>query len=97
VTTGVQVDKDIEELLGDISQRFSSYKLIIYNDSHNTMMDVVVCLMKACKCGYDRAVRIMQEAHHNGKAIALVGTKEECETAQAILQVIKLRTDIEQS
>jgi ATP-dependent Clp protease adapter protein ClpS len=92
----VVVDKDIEELLGDISKRFSSCKLIIFNDNHNTMMAVVTQLMKACKCGYDRAVRIMHEAHNKGKAVALVGTLEECQRAQTILRVINLETEIEQ-
>ena len=94
-STDTKIDHDIEELLSSITDKAPVYNLIIFNDDSHTLGQVVRQLIKAVKCSYEKAMQIMSEAHHNGQAIALAGSKEECEKAQRVLEEIKLGTRVE--
>ena len=94
-STDIQIDKDIEELLSTIQDKAPTYNLIVFNDDHHTMGQVVRQIIKAVKCTAEKAMQIMKEAHTTGQAIALSGTKEECEAAQRVLEEIKLRARID--
>ena len=97
MATDVQIHQDIEELLQSIQEKSPVFKLILFNDDTHSMGQVVKQIIKAIKCDSARALQIMSEAHHNGQAIAKTGSKEECESAQRILEEIQLGTRLEEA
>lgn len=73
----------------------SPYSVILFDDDHHTMDEVVSQIIKAT--GYDsqRAYEIMMEAHSSGRAIVYTGHLERCEHIESILAQIRLSTKIE--
>ena len=90
----IKVDSDIELMLDEIAKKQDPYNLILFNDDHHDMIQVAKQLMKAVKCGRERALQIMMEAHTTGQAIAMTGSKEEVKKAGNILMEIDLAIDI---
>ena len=72
----------------------SPWYVILYNDDVHDMEEVMYQLMLATGKDAETAMKIMLEAHHNGKANAFEGTFEDCFKVQAILQEIALITEI---
>ena len=71
------------------------YKVILFNDDHHDMDEVVAQIIKAIHCDAGRAFQIMMEAHKSGRAIVLSGSLERCEHVSAILEDIRLGTKVE--
>lgn len=49
--TPVVVDHDIEEMLRDIEQRALQKRLIVFNDDHHDMLEVLIQIMLAREVG----------------------------------------------
>jgi ATP-dependent Clp protease adapter protein ClpS len=97
--TEIKIDQDIEELLGDIAKNARPKRLIVFNDSHHTMDEVVLQVIRARHaggqpCTAKEAVQIMHKAHSSGQAVVMSGKVEDLEKARAVLEAIDLRTDI---
>ncbi len=97
--TETRIDPDIEELLDSISKAQRARKLVLFNDDHHDMLEVIVQVIRArsvagVPCTAEEAKAIMMEAHTKGQGIVLKGTLEVLKRAQAVLEAIKLRTDI---
>ena len=73
------------------------HKVILFNDDHHDMIEVVVQIMKAINCDEQRATVIMAEAHKAGRAIVFTGGLERCELVESILAEIQLGTKIEEA
>ena len=71
------------------------HKVILFNDEHHDMLEVVAQIIKAIHCDSPTAVRIMMEAHTTGRAVAFSGVLERCELVASILEQIRLGTKIE--
>jgi ATP-dependent Clp protease adapter protein ClpS len=90
------VEKPIEEI--DVTSILGSpYNVVLYNDDSHACDEVQAQVVKATGCSMERAYKIMNEAHTNGRAIAYTGGKERCELVESILAEIKLMTKIEQA
>jgi ATP-dependent Clp protease adapter protein ClpS len=61
----------------DIGTGFGDYQVIIYNDSHNTCIHVIMCLISVFGHSFELAKKIMMEAHRRGKAIAQVEGRDD--------------------
>ncbi|MFQ3593923.1 MAG: ATP-dependent Clp protease adaptor ClpS [Gemmataceae bacterium] len=59
--------------------RIPPYNVILLNDDHHSMEFVVEVLCKVLGCSLERAVVLMMEAHHTGRAIIWTGSKEVAE------------------
>jgi ATP-dependent Clp protease adaptor protein ClpS len=72
------------------------YKVVLHNDDHNSMDHVVRSLMKSVPgLGATKAVKIMLEAHNNGKAVVIVCPLEPAELYRDRLQSFGLTATIE--
>jgi len=89
--SGVSIDVDVLSvtLLGN------PYNVILFNDDHHDMVEVIVQIMKAINCDEQRATVIMAEAHKTGRAVVFTGGLERCELVEQVLGEIKLGTKIE--
>ena len=69
------------------------YVVILYNDDHHGMDEVVLQLQKATGYDIERCVQVMFEAHSRGRAIAYSGSEEDCERCARILRQIRLQVE----
>ncbi len=84
------LDRNLEDLDGP-------FIVILYNDDHHGMDEVVIQIQKAT--GYDirRCVAIMVEAHTNSRAITFSGSQEQCERCAGILRQIRLQVETDRA
>ena len=71
------------------------FRVIIYNDEYHDQQEVVEQLIKATDCSMQKALRIMLEAHHKGRAVCFRGSKSKAERAVKILREIRLQCEID--
>jgi ATP-dependent Clp protease adapter protein ClpS len=94
MATDLQLDIDIQQLTEEIEKKQHNFKLILFNDDHHSMGQVVKQVIKAVKCTSAQAMQFMTEAHTTGSAVVKVGGEEECKQARNILEEIDLATDL---
>ena len=70
-------------------------KVILFNDDLHTFDEVITQLIKALKCTSQHAESLAWDVHNNGKAIVLTGELVKCMEVSAVLEEIKLMTQIE--
>ena len=61
----------IQELTGN------HFKVIVYNDDHNTFDWVIQCFIEICKHNSTQAEQLSYLVHFKGKATVKTGTKKE--------------------
>lgn len=71
------------------------YQVVLHNDDHNSMEHVVLCLMKVFGHNQELAVKIMIEAHNEGKAIAEVEAETPAKLHRDQLQSYGLSATVE--
>lgn len=81
--------------LGIKSAKKDMYSLILFNDTVNNMVDIVIALFEICKLKNDEAMSVMMEAHTKGKAIAKTGSFEEMNTMKIALNSRNIEATIE--
>lgn len=87
----VVLEPDVESL-GAGSAR---WMLVLYNNDFNTFDEVISILIEATGCDIEEAEIEAWEAHAYGKAPVHFASKEECLSAEKILQSIGLRTMVQ--
>ncbi len=70
-------------------------KVILFNDDLHTFDEVITQLIKALKCTSQHAESLAWDVHNNGKAIVYTGELVKCMEVSAVLEEIKLMTQIE--
>lgn len=95
MSTETQHDVDIDVICKEIENGLVSYKLILLNDDHHSMHEVMRQIVKAVKCTGDQAHNFMMEAHSTGSSVILVSTEEAVKKAAKILEEIDLAITIE--
>lgn len=70
------------------------YKVFLFNDDHHSFDEVIVQLIKAVKCSFEKARDYTFEAHVKGKAMVFQGKLSECLKVTTILEEIALHTQI---
>ncbi len=70
------------------------WMVVIYNNESNSMDEVIDILMIATQCDQQEAAIEMWEAHTFGKAPVHFASKEECDTAAAIISSIGIKTEV---
>jgi len=73
------------------------HKVILFNDDHHGMDEVISQIMKATGYGMQKAIQVMMEAHTKGRAVVWTGHKERCEHISSVLEEIRLETKVEQA
>lgn len=68
--------------------------VIVYDNDHNTVDEVIGILILATACTQAEAETETWEVHHLGKSVVHHGGKEECETAAGIISTIGIRVEV---
>jgi ATP-dependent Clp protease adaptor protein ClpS len=85
-------DQDVEQLL----RLLPKYRVLLHNDDVNSMDFVVQALLRTVqRLTVDEAIKIMLEAHLNGKALVIICPKETAEFYRAGLESYGLTSTIE--
>jgi len=71
------------------------YQVVLWNDDHTEAGFVVSCIMQVFKHDSQLAMKIMLEAHNNGKAIAEVESAESANLHREQLQSFGLTVTVE--
>lgn len=89
--------KTLEEILAEsgISSE-QPYKLVLWNDDHNSFEWVIICLATLLQFSLKDAESTAWKVHLQGKDIIKTGTKEELEPYKKLLQERQLTVSIEE-
>lgn len=87
-TPGIDILTEEETTIGIAS------KVVLFNDDWHTFEEVIVQLMKAVKCTFEKARDFAFEVHVKGKCIVFSGSMKECLKVSSILEEIALHTQI---
>ena len=68
--------------------------VVIYNNDHNDMDEVVSILMTATDCSQEEAEIETWESDHYGKAAVHYASKQECDRVAEVIRTIGVRTDV---
>lgn len=69
-------------------------RVLLYNDDWHTFDEVIVQLIKAVRCTYDKAREFAFEVHVKGKCIVYNGEMKDCLKVSSVLEEIALSTQI---
>ncbi len=86
----------VTEQGGEETVHASPWNVILYNDDHHTINEVILQIQKATGASPQTAFEITMEAHTKGKAVCFSGVLDECERVATILREIKLTVAITQ-
>jgi ATP-dependent Clp protease adaptor protein ClpS len=75
--------------------RLPPYRVLLHNDDHSDMLDVVEAIVDITPLKYEQAIEIMLRAHTRGLALVLVTHKERAELYQDQFRTKKLVATIE--
>lgn len=90
--TDILTSQDVEQLL----RLLPRYRVLLHNDDVNSMDFVVHALLRTVqRLSVDEAIKIMLEAHLQGKASVVVCPKETAEFYRAGLESYGLTSTIE--
>jgi ATP-dependent Clp protease adaptor protein ClpS len=85
-TPTTTIPDTVEELFGDqLTERDVPWIVLVWNDPVNTMRYVVFVFQKLFGFSREKATRLMQQVHYEGKAVVAAGTREKCEVDVARL------------
>jgi ATP-dependent Clp protease adaptor protein ClpS len=91
--------KTLEDILskyGISASLENEYRLILWNDDHNSFEWVIVCLMGIMKYSYENAEKSAWTVHLEGKDVVKTGSKDTLEPYKKLLEERGLTVSIEE-
>lgn len=87
------------QLLPDINQREadignSSSIVIVFDNDHNTMPEVIAILQTATGCTLEEAQIETWEIHHLGKSVVHHGPTDECNRVAEVIRTIGIHVEV---
>lgn len=70
------------------------YIVIVFDNDHNTVEDVIAVLQRATGCSVDEAKIETWEIHNLGKSVVHHSSQTECERAAAIIRSIGIVVEV---
>lgn len=84
----IDIQTDIDTIAG------LENRVVLYNDDWHTFDEVILQLIKATGCSFDKARSHAFEVHIKGKSIVYSGSMKKCLKVSSILEEIALNTQI---
>jgi ATP-dependent Clp protease adapter protein ClpS len=78
------------------TETIEPWSVILFNDEWHTFDEVILQLIKATGCSFEKAQELTWRIHTEGEAICYSGPLERCEHVAAILEQISLQTSVTQ-
>jgi len=83
-----------ETEVSDPSTGTGEFIVIVFDNDHNTIDEVIAILMQATGCGIEEAAMETWEIHNLGKSIVHHGSSAECHRAAAIIRTIGIKVEV---
>jgi len=77
----------------DLSNEFG---VIVFDNDHNTVPEVIAILMKATGCPLPEAEMETWEIHHQGRSLVHHGDRAECERVANVIETIGIKVSVDQ-
>lgn len=87
-------DQQIKPEIFNDTKIDSAYRVFLFNDDIHTFEEVIIQLIKAINCSFEKARSFAFEVHVKGKAMVFVGEMVNCLKVSSILEEIGLHTQI---
>ncbi|TCD48311.1 ATP-dependent Clp protease adaptor ClpS [Chlorobium sp. N1] len=71
------------------------YRVVLFNDEEHSFDEVIFQIILAVRCSRRKAEALTMEVHHRGRAIVFGGPIERCLKVSAVLEEIRLKTEIQ--
>lgn len=84
----------IEILTDDETDIGQASRVVLYNDNWHSFDEVIIQLIKATRCNFEKARSFAFEVHVKGKAIVFSGSMADCLKVSSVLEEIALHTEI---
>ena len=84
----------IKPLETDSTKVDGRWMVVIFNNDHNSMDEVISVLMRATGCGAEEAAIEMWEAHTFGKAPVHFAGRDECLSAAEVISSIGIVAEV---
>lgn len=84
----------LEPEVANPGSRRGRWMVVIFNNDFTPMDDVIEVLLRATGCDVQEAYMEMWEAHHFGKAPVHFASRDECDTAAAIISSVGVETEV---
>ncbi len=84
----------LDPQLDDLGTGSGGWMVVIYNNDHTNMDDVIDILMRATHCDAEEAYIETWEAHTFGKAPVHFGGREVCDEAAAVISSIGVKAEV---
>ncbi|MEN8191648.1 MAG: ATP-dependent Clp protease adaptor ClpS [Bacteroidota bacterium] len=89
-----QVTGIVKPLLEEETTVGLAFKVILYNDDIHTFDEVIIQLIKAVRCSFEKAKDFAFTVHVKGQALVYSGNLNACLKVTSILEEIGLHTQI---
>ena len=96
IDEGTKTLKEILEETGIKSETQENFKLILWNDDHNSFYWVIVCLVTLLKFTVEKGEKTAWNVHLQGKDVIKTGSKDELEPYKKLLEERGLTVSIEE-
>ena len=90
-----KIDFYFGQKLQEWTKELRGWNVILYNDSFNKLLDVILWLQKATGCSLEVAEHVTQMAHSTGRAICFSGAKEKCQEVAGYLRGKGLQVEVD--
>lgn len=84
----------IDPQLANNSTGSGRWMVVIFNNDHNSVDEVMDVLVKATGCDLEEAAIETWEAHHFGKAPVHFASQEECDQVAGVISRIGVRAEV---
>ena len=73
------IEEEVEETTEEHVKKYPMWKVLLHNDDHTEILDVIFAVMDVFKYDHEKTLKIVMEAHKTGVAICKIEPKEQAE------------------
>ena len=84
------------ELLDSATGHDGEWHVVVWNNDHNTVDEVIQILQQATGCPLQEAEMETWEIHHLGKSLVHHGSEPECQRVAGVIATIGIRVTVDQ-
>src|SRR5579859_6234581 len=102
LTTAISAPVTRPGILPDLEERDTSrghgegWIVVVYNNDHNTYLEVIYILIQATGCTLEEAEIETWEVDHLGQSTVHHGGQEECERAAGVIRTIGIQVEVKE-
>ena len=89
------LETELKKWTKEFQKPEGSWQVILYNDNHNKLDNVVLWLQKATGCNHQDATQVVMTCHNNGRAVCFGGDKEKCQRVAGYLRGKGLQVEVD--